>query len=295
MENKFQKVEQLLKENGQEELLNYNINFKDELLDEILQVNFEQMNKLYKKTTEKEQNENTEIEPINCIEKSKLSEEERNKYEQLGSKIIKNNQYAVVTMAGGQGTRLGHNAPKGTYDFGLLNHKSIFEVLCDNLKQGYKKFGVYVQWYIMTSEQNSQETIDFFKKNNYFSYPKEKIFFFKQGELPVLNTEGKLLLNKEGMLNEAADGHGGIFVSMRKNGVIEDMKEKGIKWAFLGPVDNVLAKMVDDIFLGICEEKKVLAGGKSLIKAYPEEKVIIYALSESVEEVVKPRGRKKKE
>ena len=189
-------------------------------------------------------------------------------------------------MAGGQGTRLGHNGPKGTYDFGLKNHKSIFEVLCDNLKQAYQKFGVYVQWYIMTSEENNQETISFFEKNNYFNYPKEKIFFFKQGELPILNKEGKLLLNKEGMLNEAADGHGGIFVSMRKNGVIEDMKQKGIKWAFFGPVDNVLVKMVDEIFTGICEDRKVMAGGKSLVKAYPEEKVGVFCKKQGKPKVI---------
>ena len=286
MKNKLQKVEQILKENGQEELLDYKIDYKEELLDEILQVNFEQMNKLYGKTKEKEKIENTKIEPINYVEKDKLSEEERVKYEQIGSQIIKNNQYAVVTMAGGQGTRLGHNGPKGTYDFGLQNHKSIFEVLCDNLKQAYKKFGVYVQWYIMTSEENNEDTIDFFEKNNYFNYPKEKIFFFKQGELPILNKEGKLLLNKEGKLNEAADGHGGIFVSMRKNGVIEDMKQKGIKWAFFGPVDNVLVKMVDEIFTGICEEKKVMAGGKSLVKAYPEEKVGVFCKKQGRPKVI---------
>jgi len=174
------------------------------------------------------------------------------------------------------GTRLGHNGPKGTYDFGLENHKSIFEVLCDNLKEAYKKYNTYVQWYIMTSEQNNDETIEFFEKNNYFNYPKEKVMFFKQGELPVLNEQGKLLLNKEGTLNKAADGHGGIFTSLKRNGVVEDMKQKKIKWAFFGPVDNVLVKMVDSAFIGLCEEKNVQAGGKSLVKAYPEERVGVF-------------------
>lgn len=128
----------------------------------------------------------------------------------------------------------------------------------------------------MTSKQNYEETISFFEEKEYFKYPKQNIYFFKQGELPVLNEQGKLLLDKDGNINEAADGHGGIFVSMRKNNVIEDMKQKGIKWAFIGPVDNVLVKMVDPIFVGLCEERKVLAGGKSIIKAYPEERVGIF-------------------
>ena len=128
----------------------------------------------------------------------------------------------------------------------------------------------------MTSKQNYEETISFFKEKEYFGYPKEKIKFFKQGEIPVLNEQGKLLIDKNGDINEAADGHGGIFVSMRKNNIIEDMKTKGIKWAFIGPVDNVLVKMADALFIGLCEERKVLAGGKSIIKAYPEEKVGLF-------------------
>lgn len=128
----------------------------------------------------------------------------------------------------------------------------------------------------MTSKQNYEDTAKFFEENKYFGYPKDKISFFKQGELPVLNEQGKLLLDKHGNINEAADGHGGIFVSMRKNNIIDDMKQKGIKWAFIGPVDNVLVKMVDPIFIGLCEAKKVLVGGKSIIKAYPEERVGVF-------------------
>jgi len=184
------------------------------------------------------------------------------------------------------GTRLGHPGPKGTFDTGIGNHKTIFEILCDNLKEAYQKYQVYVPWYIMTSKQNNEETIRFFEEKGYFGYPKEKIHFFKQGELPVLNEQGKLLLDKEGNINEAADGHGGIFVSMRKNGVIEDMKQKGIKWAFIGPVDNILVKMVDPIFIGVCEEKKVLAGGKSMIKAYPEEKVGVFCKKQEKPSVI---------
>ncbi len=186
----------------------------------------------------------------------------------------------------GNGTRLGHNGPKGTFDFGLKSHKSIFEVLCDNLKEACQKYRVSIPWYIMTSKQNNKETIEFFEQNNYFGYKKEDITFFKQGELPVLDEQGKLLLNEQGTLNEAADGHGGIFVAMRKNGVIEDMKTRGIKWVFFGPVDNVLVKMVDSIFIGLCEDKKVLAGGKSLIKAYPEERVGVFCKKQGKPSVI---------
>lgn len=128
----------------------------------------------------------------------------------------------------------------------------------------------------MTSRQNNDETMEFFEKNNYFNYPKELIKFFIQGELPVVDVNGRILLNKEGLINMAADGHGGIFMSMRKNNVIKDMKEKNIKWVFIGGVDNILVNMVDPLLAGICENKNVQAGGKSIIKGYPEEKVGVF-------------------
>ena len=138
----------------------------------------------------------------------------------------------------------------------------------------------------MTSRQNNEETINFFEKNNYFGYSKENVYFFKQGELPVLNDQGKLMLNKEGNINTAADGHGGVFISMEKEKITENMKQRGIKWVFIGPVDNVLIKMIDPIFIGICQDKNVLAGGKSIIKAYPEERVGVFCKKDGKPDVI---------
>ena len=128
----------------------------------------------------------------------------------------------------------------------------------------------------MTSRENNAQTEEFFAKNNYFNYPKESVKFFIQGELPMVNTEGKILLNEEGIIKEAADGHGGIFEAMFKNNVVKDMKEKGVEWIFIGPVDNPLANMVDEILIGISKENGVLEAGKSLVKASPEEKVGVF-------------------
>ena len=125
----------------------------------------------------------------------------------------------------------------------------------------------------MTSRENNEKTEEFFKENNYFGYPKEAVKFFKQGELPMLDTNGKILLTEEGTIKEAADGHGGIFEAMFKNNVVEDMKNKDIEWIFIGPVDNPLAKLVDETLIGIMKEKNMLEAGKSLVKANPEEKV----------------------
>lgn len=249
---------------------------KEELIKQVERIDFDQFEKLYNLTKSTISFDNDTIEPIKYIEKSKLQEEEYNKYLNLGEEEIKKGRYAVVTMAGGQGTRLGHKGPKGTFDIGLESHKSIFEILTDNLKDESKKYGVTISWYIMTSKENNNETVKFFQDNNYFGYDENYIMFFKQGELPMCDEQGKILINEQGLIKEASDGHGGIFQSMKKENVTDDMNKKGIKWAFIGPVDNVLVKMVDPILLGIMIDKNVLAGGKSVVKANPSEKVGVF-------------------
>ena len=280
MEEKLSKVKKILKEHHQEQLLvcydKLPKTKQEKLLRQILSIDFNQIENLYANINKEPEEKNNKIEPIKGLVKDRIKKEKREEYEKIGKKIVKDGKLAVVTMAGGQGTRLGHNGPKGTFDLGLESHKSIFEILCDTLKKAKKDYGVYVYWYLMTSNENNKATVDFFEKNNYFGYPKEKVAFFKQGELPMINTEGKILIGEDGLVKLAADGHGGIFYSMRRDGVIEDMKSKGIEWVFIGGVDNVLVNMVDPLTIGIAIEKDVKALGRSLIKAYPKEKVGVF-------------------
>ena len=154
--------------------------------------------------------------------------------------------------------------------------KSLFEILCDNLKNAKNKYNVIIPWYIMTSRENNAQTVEFFFFFYYYNYPKEAIKFFIQGELPMVDTAGKILLNEDGIIKEAADGHGGIFEAMFKNNIINDMKEKEVEWIFIGPIDNPLIKMVDEIFIGLAKEKNMKGAGKSLVKASPEEKVGVF-------------------
>ena len=280
MKEKLEAAKAVLEKHGQEQLLaNYeklSENDKDKLLDDILTIDFNQLEKLYEKRNFKQVYSEAEIEPISYVEKDKMSKEEREKYDEIGTKAIKAGKLAAVTMAGGQGTRLGHNGPKGTFEIGLESHKPIFELLCETLKLANEKYGVVIPWYIMTSKENNKDTVDFFEKNNYFGYPKGYIQFFKQGELPMVGEDGKVLLDEKGMIKQAADGHGGIFTSMRKDGVIYDMKARGIEWVFIGGVDNVLVKMVDPTLIGLAESKGILAAGKSVVKAGPHEKVGVF-------------------
>lgn len=280
MEEKLMMAKSITEKYGQEHLLQgYEMLSKEKqnlLLDDILTINFKEMKELYESTKVKSDFENSKIEPLAHITKSELNKEEIEKYTQIGEDVIKQEKLAVVTMAGGQGTRLGHSGPKGTYDIGLSSHKSIFEILCDNLKEAKQKYNVDIPWYIMTSEENNQDTVEFFEKNNYFDYTKTQVKFFKQGRIPMIDTNGKILREENGMIKQAADGHGGIFEAMRKNGVINNMREKGIEWIFVSGVDNILARFVDPVFIGKQVDEEMMTASKSVVKAYADEKVGVF-------------------
>ena len=282
MDEKLKKATEICQKYDQEQLLSAYSRISDEsekqeFLNKILTIDFKQISDIYKdNVASKVEFTDENVEPIDFVDKYKLSKEEYEKYEKIGIEKIKSGKLAVVTMAGGQGTRLGHKGPKGTFDLGLDSHKSIFEILTDTINEARNKYGVNIPWYIMTSEDNDAETQEFFNKNNYFGYPKEYISFFKQGKLPMVNEEGKILIDEHGKIKEASDGHGGIFQSMRRDGVLFDLKSRNIEWVFIGGVDNVLVKPVDPILIGLACDRGVEAAGKSIIKASPSEKVGVF-------------------
>lgn len=280
MEDILNEVTWKLKKYGQEHLLNgYNKlseTKQKKLLEQLNRIDFNLINRLYENTKKEIDLGNSKIEPIEYYDKYKLNEEYK-ELETIGERAIREGQLAVVTMAGGQGTRLGHSGPKGTYDIGLESHKSLFELLSDSIKESEKKYNVSIPWFIMTSEENNSETVEFFEKNKFFGFEKNKtIYFFTQGQLPMVDTEGKILIGEDGLVKEAADGHGGIFESLVKSKMTDEMKKLGIKWVFVGGVDNCLAKMVDPVFIGIGIKKNVTAVGKSIVKANPQEKVGVF-------------------
>ncbi len=128
----------------------------------------------------------------------------------------------------------------------------------------------------MTSKENNKETVTFLEKNNYFGYSKDNVIIFTQSELPLVDKEGKLLLNKDMKIKEASDGNGGTYASLRISGCLADMKERGVKWVFIGAVDNVLLKMADITLLGMAIKKQVQIASKSVVKANPHEKVGVF-------------------
>ena len=180
MSTDLEEIKATLKKYGQEHLLNHYETLDDahkqKLLEEIKSIDFELIDSLYRNAEKTQNNEGDVITPIDYLDKYKLNDQYKY-YQDIGKKAIKEGKLAVVTMAGGQGTRLGHNGPKGTYDIGLDSHKSLFELLCDGIKEEAKKYDVTIPWFIMTSRENNKETVEFFEKYKYLGYKKDKNLF----------------------------------------------------------------------------------------------------------------------
>ena len=272
--DKTQDIVNMLKMYNQEHIINL-LNKLDEqkkwdLIDQISKIDFHQIMELYDNTKKEVEIKENKIEAIKYLDKEKLTDEQKAEFEKLGEDAIKRGESA-------EGTRLGHNGPKGTFRLDVYGKgKYLFEILSENLKEANNKYGVTIPWYIMTSKDNNDETLNFLEKNNYFGYPKSEVILFKQGELPLIDENGRLLINKDMKIKEASDGNGGVFSSLRTTGMLSDMKERNIKWVFIGGVDNVILKMADVILLGMAIKKGVQIASKSVVKANPHEKVGVF-------------------
>ena len=281
MEDKLKLAQDILKKYNQEHLLNFYNEISEEqkniLINQILTINFEEIITLYTNSINHKPIYNEEITPLLHFEKDKLDNITIEKYTNLGETIIKNNQLAIVTMAGGQGTRLGYKGPKGTYMLNLKPiKKSLFQILAENIQEANKKYNIIIPWYIMTSLENDKQTKDFFEINNFFEYPKEKITFFTQDKLPIIDINGKLILQEPYLIKEASNGNGNVFKSMEVNGIIDKLETEGIKWISFGGIDNVLLKNADPLFIGMTAGKNLEIGSKSIFKKEPLEKTAVY-------------------
>ncbi len=277
-ENIKQEAINKLKEYAQQEIIEL-LNIlsdeeKEKIYNQVINLDFKQIDNLYNELSKKEKIGTENIEAIIALNKEKLSSEKLNKYNLLGEEIIKNNQYALVTMSGGQGTRLGFDKPKGEFLVDINPHpKFLFEILAEKLEEINEKYSVIIPWYIMTSTENNEEIQRFFTEHNNFGYPNEHLRFFKQEDLPLITENKKLILGRDKLIREAANGNGGIFNAMYKNGISDDMERRGVKWIFIGSIDNILLKIADTTLIGLAEERKVEIATKSLMKNSPDEKV----------------------
>jgi len=279
MNENLKQAKKILEENNQEHIIQFleKSTKQEELVEQIFRLDFEQISKLYETTKNPLEIPESEIEPIKYVDKNKLPKEEVIELEKTGEKVIKENHYAVITMAGGQGTRLGHKGPKGTF---LVNVKPqpkyIFQILAESLIRKNEMYEVKIPWYIMTSEENHEETVAFLQEHNFFGYPSDKVTFFKQGKLPVMDKQGKLMIDKNGLIREASDGNGSIYASLAKSGILEKMKEDKIEWIFVGVVDNILLNMVDPSLIGLCIKENNQIASRTVTKINPKERVGVF-------------------
>lgn len=196
----------------------------------------------------------------------------------IGMEAVTNGEVAALLLAGGQGTRLGYDGPKGMYDIGLPSKKTLFQFMVERIKklgQLSGKGDKAVPFYIMTSPLNHKATTEYFAKHDNFGID---VQFFPQGTLPALTSpEGKMILETPTSLAVAPDGNGGIYPALVKHGILDDMKSRGIKYIHAFGVDNALVKPADPTFVGYCIQKNADCGNKVLWKTSPDEKVGVVA------------------
>lgn len=210
--------------------------------------------------------------PLEAVEVDEINAR-ADEFKEIGLKALRDGKVGLVLLAGGQGTRLGFDQPKGTVNIGLTKEIYIFECLMNNLMQVVKEAGVFIPLYIMTSVSNKQETVDFFEEHDYFGYDKSYIKFFIQEMVPTVDFEGRVLMASETELSMAPNGNGGWFSSMVLDGMLDDIHARGIEWINVFAVDNVLQQIADPMFIGATIDSGCESGAKVVRKAAPDEKV----------------------
>lgn len=217
-------------------------------------------------------NERGVFAPLDAVEVSEI-EARGAEFKGLGLKAIREGKVGAVLLAGGQGTRLGLDRPKGTLNIGVAKELYLFEQLLRNLMDVTDEAGVYVPLYIMTSNINNADTTVFFEEHDYFGYPKDYVKFFVQEMVPACDYEGRIYMESQTEVAMSPNGNGGWFSSMVNAGLLSDIKERGIEWINVFAVDNCLQRIADPMFVGATIAYGCESGAKVVRKAAPDERV----------------------
>ncbi|MFA6929460.1 MAG: UDPGP type 1 family protein [Lentisphaeria bacterium] len=191
----------------------------------------------------------------------------------LGLQLLQTGQLAGFTVAGGQGTRLGYDAPKGTFQFTPMRKASLFQFFAESLLRYQERYQCCLPWYIMTSPANDQPTREFFAEHQHFGLAPDDVHFFSQGTLPAFDLQGKAILATPGSLALSANGHGGSFAALKDSGALDDMLKRGISILSYWQVDNPMVKLFDPVFIGRHQQSGSEMSSRALIKRNPLEKL----------------------
>ena len=282
----YEQVKAKVEKYGQEQVLKY----VDELTDAQKAVLFEQIEATDMDVIEcckhkEEMAKRGVISPLGAME---LPEIEANKesFTKTGVDAIKAGKVGAVLLAGGMGTRLGSDNPKGMYNVGLTRDLYIFECLINNLMDVVKQAGAWIHLFIMTSDKNNDATIGFLTEHDFFGYDKAYVHFFKQEMAAATDYNGKIYLEEKGKLSTSPNGNGGWFISLQKNGLLDLVHKEGIEWINVFAVDNVLQRIADPCFVGATIEKHCVVGAKVVRKVAPDEKVGCMCLEDGKPSIV---------
>lgn len=226
-----------------------------------------------------------ELSPLGAVEVSEIEKRE-GEFREAGLTAIREGKVAALLLAGGMGTRLGLDKPKGELNVGINRTLYIFQCLINNLMDVTREAGATVPLYIMTSEKNNDETIRFFEEHDYFGYPKEDVAFFVQEMAAAVDYDGKLLLEAPGRLATSPNGNGGWFSSLVKAGLLSDIHQRGVEWINIFAVDNVLQRIADPLFIGATILNGKVSGSKVVRKVDAYEKMGVLCLEDGRPSVV---------
>ena len=246
-----------------------------QLENDIEHLEFENYNELLKKV-EDEFEKPEGISPVEPVNLEDSSDEDIERWINLGIEALSNGEVAAFLLAGGQGSRLGFDGPKGQFKVGLPSDSSLFELQAKRIRSLAENYNTKIPWFVMTSAQNDEQTQSFFRENNYWGLASEDVVFFQQGLIPAISFDGKILLENKSKVNRVPDGNGGCFKAFGKSGALKTAQDKGIKHIFVYGVDNALVNPCDPLFVGFHIDQKVPTSSKVVSKNAPDEPVGIF-------------------
>ena len=282
----YQEAYDKLTNYGQQHVLQYYEELsrqeQEQLLLQIEQTDFDVLSLCKKKETF---NPRGEITPIGVMQLPEI-EAKREEYTTTGLEAIRAGKVGAVLLAGGMGTRLGSDAPKGVYNIGLTKEVFIFQRLIENLLEVVNQAGAWIPLYVMTSDKNHETTAAFFKEKEYFGYNADYVTFFMQDMAPASDYDGKVYMEAKHKISTSPNGNGGWFLSMMKWGVVDKIREAGVEWLNVFAVDNVLQRIADPCFVGAVIATDSAVGAKVVKKNAPDEKVGAMCLEDGKPSIV---------
>lgn len=275
-----------LEQYGQEHILRYYDELeeagKEELLGQIAETDFSVLDSLKEKDKGVPKGK---ITPLGAMELTEI-EADREHYYQIGMQTIRAGKVGAVLLAGGMGTRLGSDEPKGIYNIGITKEVYIFERLIVNLLEVVRQADTWIPLFVMTSDKNHDATVRFLTAHDFFGYKAEYVHFFQQEMAPAAGYDGRIYMESKSRMSTSPNGNGGWYISMKNTGVLETAKQYGVEWLNVFAVDNVLQRIADPVFVGAVIEKQCSVGSKVVRKNAPDEKVGVMCLEDGRPSIV---------